>query len=442
LSIKSHPVKVGLTTLGCKVNQCDSASLTCDLETAGFIMTPFNSFADIYIINTCTVTGFSDFQARQLIRRALRINPEAKIVVTGCYAQTQPEAIVALEGVSLVIGNDQKNRIPELLHKQSFVGRKVYADDIFQQNEFFTAPASKHTGRTRAFFKIQDGCNAFCSYCIVPFARGKSRSLPFEETLGGVKRYAGQGYREIVLTGIHLGQYGYDLQPQTSFVLLLDHMLSQNPGVRFRVSSIEPFEISDDLLRLFITYNNLCPHLHIPLQSGDDTVLKMMMRTYTASFYRSLILQITETIPDIAIGIDVMTGFPAESDVHFQNTLSLLKDLPAAYFHVFPYSERPGTAALEIHPKVPEKVKKERAAILRALSLQKREAFARKYMGQILPVLVENTRDKKTGLHKGFSHNYLPVLLDKSPVSLVNTFVKVEIDDYTDGKLTGRVIHE
>ena len=438
----SDKVTVGITTLGCKVNQCDSASLTCTLEDAGFMIVPFSSFADAYIINTCTVTGFSDFQARQLIRRALRVNPQARIVVTGCYAQTQPEALASLEGVAMVIGNDQKHRIAELLQKQPLNGQKIFAENIFRQEYFLSAPAPKLAGRTRAFFKIQDGCNAFCSYCIVPYARGKSRSLPLHETLAGAKRFAGQGYREIVLTGIHLGQYGYDLHPQTPFVSMLEQILSQNPGVRFRLSSIEPNEISDDLLRLFHAHANLCPHLHIPLQSGDDTILKMMKRTYDTAFYRSLIRKVADSIPDIAIGMDVMTGFPAESDVHFQNTLSFLTDLPATYLHVFPYSERPGTAALAITPKVPEKIKKERAATLRTLSAQKRAAFSQQYAGRILPVLVENTKDKKTGLHKGFSHNYLPVLLDKSHVSLVNTVAKVKIDGYTDGKLTGKVIHE
>ena len=442
MSERSKSIKVGLTTLGCKVNQCDSASLTGDLESSGFMIVPFNAFADTYIINTCTVTGFSDFQARQLIRRALRMNPQAKIVVTGCYAQTQAESVAALEGVTLVVGNDQKHLIPELLARELPTGRKIFSSDIFKQNIFLSTPAPKLAGRTRAFFKIQDGCNAFCSYCIVPFARGKSRSLPLKETLNGVRRFADQGFREIVLTGIHLGQYGYDLHPQAPLTLMLEQMLSQNPGIRFRLSSIEPHEISDDLLGLFAAYNNLCPHLHIPLQSGDDTILKLMKRTYTATFYYSLIRKVVDCIPDVACGIDVMTGFPAEDDIHFQNTLALLTDLPAAYFHVFPYSERPGTAALDVHPKVPEKIKKERAAVFRALSTQKREAFSRKYVGRVLPVLVENSRDKKTGLHKGFSHNYLPVLLDKHPVSLVNTVARVQIDGYADGKLTGKVIHE
>lgn len=439
LGKETNKIKIGLTTLGCKVNQCDSAELTARLEDAGFIVTAFNTLADAYIINTCTVTGFADFQARQLIRRALRTNPRAKIIVTGCYAQTQPEAIAGMEGVTLVVGNDQKHRIIDLLNQPRQNAQKIFSGNIFIQNDFLSAPVGRLSGRTRAFFKIQDGCNAFCSYCIVPYARGKSRSLPFQETLNGIDRFAEQGYREIVLTGIHLGQYGADLNPPTQLVPTLDRILSRNANVRIRLSSIEPNEISDDLLGLFSTYHHLCPHLHIPLQSGDDTLLKMMKRTYDTAFYRSLIGRVINAVPDIAIGIDVMTGFPGEGEAHFRNTLTLLADLPAAYLHVFPYSERPGTASLDMTPKVPEKVKKERAGILRALSAKKRENFSRRFLGKNLPVLVEQTRDKKTGLAKGFSHNYLPVILDKYPLSLVNTIVNVKIGSYLDGKLTGKV---
>lgn len=435
-------MKIGLTTLGCKVNQCDSAALTALLEDAGFIVTPFNTFADAYIVNTCTVTGFADFQARQLIRRALRTNPDARIIVTGCYAQTQPQALAAIDGVTWIVGNDQKHTIIELLSHPPTHTQKIFSDDIFRQQEFLSAPARRLANRTRAFFKIQDGCNAFCSYCIVPYARGKSRSLPLEQTLSGIDRFVEQGYREIVLTGIHLGQYGYDLAPTTQLVPMLERILSRHPALRIRLSSIEPTEISDDLLGLFNTYKHLCPHLHIPLQSGDDGVLGMMKRTYDAAFYRSLILRVSKAVPDIAIGIDVMTGFPGEGEAAFRNTFTLLTDLPAAYLHVFPYSERPGTAAISIIPKVPEKIKKERAAILRALSAEKREAYSRSFLGKILPVLVELSRDKKTGLAKGFSHNYLPVMLDKHPSFLVNTIVNVSIDNYQEGKLTGRVIHE
>ncbi len=434
-------MKVGLATLGCKVNQCDSAALAMDLQSADFAIVPFNAFADAYIINTCTVTAFADFQARQLIRRARRANPQARIIVTGCYAQTQAQALAGIDGVTSVVGNDQKHQIPGLLTNPVHDLQRIMTSDIFLQKQFSAAPASSLAGRTRAFFKIQDGCNAFCSYCIVPFARGKSRSLPVSNVLAGAQDFIRQDFQEIVLTGIHLGYYGHDLQPETDLARTLETILSQNPNVRFRLSSIEPNEISDELLHLFGRHKNLCPHLHIPLQSGDDSILKVMKRNYDTAFYRALIEKVAKTVSDIAIGIDVMVGFPGESEKEFGHTLELLSDLPAAYLHVFPYSERPGTAALAMHPKVPEKIKKERAAILRELGGKKRETFSLRFPGKTLPVLVEQTRDKKTGLHKGFSHNYLPVLLDKHPSSLVNTIVMTRIEYYREGKLTGRIVH-
>jgi len=433
-------IKVGLSTLGCKVNQCDTAAIASDLQSANVALVPFNAFADAYIINTCSVTAFADFQARQLIRRALRLNPRARIIVTGCYAQTQAEALAQIEGVTYIVGNDQKQRIAKLIAGPAPDTPRILAGDIFLEEQMLTCPASGPTGKTRAFFKIQDGCNAFCSYCIVPFARGKSRSLPLSGVVQGVRDFIFKDYQEIVLTGIHLGYYGHDLHPQTDLARMLEILLKQNPRTRFRLSSIEPNEISDELLGLFGRYENLCPHLHIPLQSGDDAILKMMKRRYDTAFFQTLMEKMARTVADIAIGMDVMVGFPGEGDAEFGHTLQLLADLPVAYLHVFPYSERPNTAALAIQPKVPEKVKKERAASLRELGAKKREAFSLRFVGKTLPVLVEQTRDKKTGLAKGFSHNYLPVILDKHTASLVNTVVRVRTEHYREGKLTGRVV--
>ncbi len=435
-------LKIGLATLGCKVNQCDSAALSENLASAGFSLVPFNAFADVYILNTCTVTAFADFQARQLIRRALRQNPAARIVVTGCYAQTQPLLLAGMEGVAHVVGNDRKLQIAELLHQPAPDSPRILVDDMARHTRFPFAHACALTGRTRAFFKIQDGCSAFCSYCIVPFARGPCRSLPFGEVLKGARNFIERGFREIVLTGIHLGDYGHDLQPRTSLVRSLEALLSNHPETRFRLSSIEPNEIADELLELFKRFPNLCPHLHIPLQSGDDSILKRMKRGYDAAFYYALVENVVRTAADIAVGIDVLVGFPGEGEKEFSRTMELLEKIPAAYLHVFPYSERPGTAAAKLFPKVPATVKKERAAAVRALGVKKREAFSRRFVGSVLPVLVEKTRDKHTGLAKGFSHNYLPVLLDKSTASLVNHLVNVRIDRIRDGKLIGRVLDE
>ena len=433
-------IKVGLATLGCKVNQYESAALAEDLQRNNFLLVPFNSLADVYIINTCTVTAFSDFQSRQLIRRARRSNPQAKILVTGCYAQIAPADIAAIEGVSFVVGNNRKNQITELLKNNSAASSRLLTDDISREKEFTRMPLARFYGRTRAFLKIQDGCNSFCSYCIVPYARGKSRSLPPPEVLQAMARFNQKNYQEVVLTGIHLGAYGYDLKPASSLSSILRQMLERNRHIRIRLSSIEPNEITDELINLFKNSDNLCPHLHIPLQSGDDKILKLMKRNYDTNFYRNLIENILLNLGNMAIGIDVMAGFPSESEEHFNNTLKFLENLPIAYLHVFPYSERPGTKAQNIQPKIPEALKKERAAILRNLSAQKREKFALRFLGKPLQVLVEQTKDKKTGLAKGFSQNYLPFLLQGNITSSANTIVKVQAEKYLDGKLYGKII--
>lgn len=437
--MKSNKEKIALATMGCKVNQYESAALAEDLLQKGFSLVSFRSPADIYIINTCTVTAFSDFQARQLIRRAKRANPAAKIIVTGCYAQVAAADIAALPGVNLVVSNDQKHAIPSFLRKGAINSRGALSDDIFQQKYFCEMPLSNFSGRTRAFLKIQDGCNAFCSYCIVPFARGKSRSLPPEKVLEAVNRFTQNGYREIVLTGIHLGAYGYDLNPPANLTGILRQIINCRKDVRFRLSSIEPREITDELLHLLNKEDILCPHLHIPLQSGDDKILELMKRNYDSYFYRMLIEKISTVLSNLAIGVDVMVGFPGEGDAEFNNTFKLLQDLPVAYLHVFPYSERPGTAAQKLHPQVPENIKKERAALLRNLSLNKREEFALRFLGKKLDVLVEKTKDKGTGLMKGFSNNYLPVLLENNDPSIAGMIVKIEAKEYQDGKLYGKI---
>jgi threonylcarbamoyladenosine tRNA methylthiotransferase MtaB len=434
-------IKVGLTTLGCKVNQYESATLAEDLQQKDYVLVPFNCFADVYIINTCTVTAFSDFQSRQLIRRAHRVNPEAKIIVTGCYAQIAAADIAAIDGVTLVVGNDQKHSIPELLRNCGTKTCRILASDIFQQKEFCTMPLSRFFGRSRAYLKIQDGCNSFCSYCIVPFARGKSRSMPQREVLSAVADLSQKGYKEIVLTGIHLGAYGNDFIPPANLTDMIKQIIDQKLQTRIRLSSIEPGEITDELLHLLNKKDILCPHLHIPLQSGNDKILKLMKRDYDAAFYRKLIEKIAAEVIDVAIGVDVMVGFPSEGEEEFDSSLRLLQEIPIAYLHVFPYSERPQTSAKDIKPKVTESVKKQRASILRSLSTKKREEFTRRFLGKELQVLVEKIKDKKTGLMKGVSHNYLPVLIDKTDSSVLNKIVIVQTQDIRNGELYGKIVH-
>ena len=439
LPAESGPT-VGIATLGCKVNRYESAALEEDLRRKNFSVVPFNSTADVYIINTCTVTAFSDFQSRQLIRRAHRRNPQAKILVTGCYAQIAPRSVAELDGVSMVVGNGLKHRISELLQNNTHDFPCVLVGDVFRLQEFCNLPLASFGDRTRAFLKIQDGCNSFCSYCIVPFARGGSRSMSPEDVLSAVRKLEREGYQEIVLTGIHLGLYGHDLQPASGITCILQKMQELKLDTRIRLSSIEPNEITTGLLNIIKSGGLLCPHLHIPLQSGDDKILQLMKRNYDTVFFRKLIEKIDSAISDIAIGVDVMVGFPSESDQQFENTFNLLESLPIAYLHVFPYSARPGTAAQKIQPQVPEKIKKERAAALRKLSEQKQEKFALRFAGRPFRVLVESTKDKKTGLLKGFSQNYLPFLLDEEFSSSINKIATVRAGKYIAGKFYGEIV--
>lgn len=433
-------IKIGIATLGCKVNQYESALLAQQLYSNEYSLVPFGSVADIYIINTCTVTAHADFQSRQLIRRALKNNKTAKIIVTGCYAQISPDDIPQPNDHIIILDNKQKNIIPEIIESKKNDLLDKLDKNTSIPREFDHIPLNKFMGHTRAFLKIQDGCDSFCSYCIIPYARGEKRSLPPEMAMNSINNFIAHGYREIVLTGIHLGAYGQDLSPKTNLSALLKKITAKTSAARFRLSSIEPQEITDNVLNILKMNDIFCPHLHIPLQSGDDNILRLMKRNYDSSSYLNLIEKITSSLDNIAIGVDVMVGFPGEGDKEFENTYRLLQNLPVAYLHVFPYSERPLTAAYKLTPKIPETIKKQRALLLRELSAKKREEFASRFLGKKLFVLVEKSKDNKTGLFKGFSENYIPVLLENGNNSAVNNIVPVLPDKYDNGRVYGKII--
>jgi threonylcarbamoyladenosine tRNA methylthiotransferase MtaB len=433
-------IKVAISTLGCKVNQYESAGILEKLDKSLFLPVPFHTKADCYIINTCTVTGRTDYQSRQIIRRAIRMNPDACIVVTGCYAQVAPGDIARIPGVSLIAGTVEKENIPQIIQHLVKGGPQFLVTDIGDASEFSRLSPSHFPGHTRAFLKIQDGCNSFCSYCIVPYARGQSRSLAEREVFHKIKTLTGNGYREIVLTGIHLGVYGEDLVPPSNLVTIMNYVEKNKSVQRLRLSSIEITEITDDMIRLMKKSATLCRHLHIPLQSGDDGILAAMKRNYDSAFFKKRLEEIHRELPRIAVGIDVMVGFPGEGEEAFHNTVALLEELPLAYVHVFPYSERPGTQAKELSGKVSDAVKKRRNEIVRNLGSIKRKTFAEKFIGEQLAVLVEDKQDKETGSMKGFSDNYIPVVIRNGDSSLVNHIVNVRADDSHDGKLYGRII--
>jgi threonylcarbamoyladenosine tRNA methylthiotransferase MtaB len=305
-------------TLGCKVNQCESAAIGHLLEQTGYSKADRQASADIVVINTCTVTGKAGMQSRQAIRKAVRAHPCARIVVTGCHAQTDAEQIQAIEGVDLVLANADKMRIAEIMPSSAAALPIAYKAATLNSCDFTSLPSVAREERTRAFLKIQDGCNTRCTYCIVPYARGRSRSLPMAEAVAHMHSLAGERFREVVLTGIHLGVYGADLEPATSLIELLRKVTSPPIVERIRLSSIEATEVSEDLLQLFSEHReSLCPHFHIPLQSGDNTILRRMARPYTREHYSQIINRIRHLFPHAAIGADVMAGFPGESDAAF-----------------------------------------------------------------------------------------------------------------------------
>ena len=421
--------KIAIATLGCKVNKYDSAVIHKLLEGAEFSFVPFGRKADIYIVNTCTVTKRADYQSRQLIRRLHRLNPDALIIVTGCYAQRAPKEIKEIQGVDYTVGIGEKERILDLINGSP---RKEAPLEI--TNDIPAFPE-----HTRAFLKVQDGCDSYCSYCIVPYARGRSRSLRKEDAIRSISKLAELGYREIVLTGIHLGSYGWDLMPPTRLSNLLRSIEHEGISCRIRLSSIEPTEFDDDLIDLISSSRTICNHLHIPLQSGADEVLKRMNRPYTSELFKELVKKLVLAMPDLNIGVDVIVGFPGESHENFTNTVSVIEELPIGYLHVFPYSRRPGTPAADFPDQVDNKTIKKRGETLRGMGSSKREEFYRGFLKKRLSILVESKKDADTKYLKGFSRNYIPVLIDVGE-DMVNKEIPIIVTGVHDGKVFGTLV--
>ena len=396
---------VALATLGCKTNQFESAAMEERLQAAGYRVVPFEEGADLVIVNTCTVTAATDAQSRNLIRRARRLNDGCRVVVTGCYAQVDPQALRAIPGVSLVLGNEEKRDLLDLLDQDE--APTIQVSDIRRVEEAVSLPLSAFAERSRAFVQIQNGCDAFCSYCIIPYARGRSRSVRPDEVVTQVRELVAAGYPEIVLTGIHIGGYGADLVPPLTLDGLVRRLTAETAVQRLRLGSVEPTEISDSLIETVATSPKLCPHFHIPLQAGDDQVLVRMNRHYTTAFFADLVRSIRERLPDAAIGLDVITGFPGESEAEFANTCRLIEALPVTHLHVFPFSRRPGTPAATMPGQLPGDAVKARAAVLRNIGEEKLRVFAASFIGRKLEVVVEAGSAK--GLCRGVSRNYLTV---------------------------------
>ena len=422
---------IAITTLGCKVNQFESASFVTGFADADCEIVPFSGPADIYVINTCAVTARAGQQSRQLVRRAIRANPEARIVVTGCYAQIAAEQLLEItDNPVCIVGNGNKHLLVETALLDDPPELIMLTGNIGLQKEICRLPVRRFRGRTRCYLRIQDGCNNFCSYCIVPYSRGRSRSLPKSAVLKQVEVFRDQGYREMVITGINVGKYGLDIDENETIYTLLDNLCSHFPDMRIRLSSIEPVEVDDRLIEIMAKNENFMPHFHIPLQSGDDRILARMNRRYTAEVFVGVIRKISSAFPNAAIGCDVLTGFPGEDEPAAENTFRLLQGLPISYLHVFPYSRRPGTQAASFKEQVNGKIKDERVRRLRKLDQKKRQAFYRRQLGTVHRVLVER-RNTKTGMLQGFTENYIPLQF-AGPSRLIRQVVPVCLDRIQD----------
>jgi len=416
-------------SLGCKVNQAEMDSLHRLLLQNDWQKAAPSEKADLCIINTCTVTNMADRKSRQKIRRVINDNPGAFIIVTGCYAEGRKKEVEHIQGVSLVLGNEEKLVLPEILKEKSIIEHTLHNSNY---SDFIPE------GRTRVFLKVQEGCENFCSYCIIPYVRGKIKSIPPGEVIDRVKSLSLSGYKEIVITGINLGTYGKDLSSGINLTGLLRLICSKTELNRLRLSSIEPY-IDENFLDLFSEYKNLCPHLHIPLQHGHNKILQDMNRHYTVEKYRELINMAGNKIKDLSITTDVMVGFPGEEEEHFSATKNLIEELKFARLHVFCYSPREGTEAARLPGQVDEKTKQERSRILIKTGEYVTENFYKKFIGRTMDVLFEHKPDKKTGLLKGLTGNYLSVLASGEK-SFAGQIMTVKIKAIEDKFLSGEIL--
>lgn len=432
-------MRVAIKTLGCKINQYDSAVIQERLAREACSLVPFEDPADVYVLNTCTVTDRADWEARQLVRKARRRSPSARVVVTGCYAQVSPDEVSRVPGVDFVVG---LNRMDELVSyvadRESGPGPAVSVGNPRDERGVGVLGARRFLGRTRAFLKVQEGCNFACSYCIIPTARGRGRSVPPEQVLEQVRGLAEAGFPEIVLTGIHLGGYGYDLAPRVSLSALVRRIAESGLIPRLRLSSLDPREVTDELLAVMADSEAICPHLHVCVQAGEDGILKKMRRNYDTAYFARLMARARGKLPRAALGTDVIVGFPGETEAAFGASLEFLEDQPLTYFHVFPYSARRGTPAADMPEQIPPAERKERSRRARELGTRKKHGFYRSEVGRRVSVLVEEPVAGEPGALKGYSRNYLPVAL-AGGAELVHREVRVRLQPWSRGRLWGEV---
>jgi threonylcarbamoyladenosine tRNA methylthiotransferase MtaB len=428
-------MRFAIATLGCKVNQYDSAIIEARLVALGMQRTEFDQPAEVYIVNTCTVTHRADAESLRFARRARKLNPAARVIMTGCLAQTNPQILAKAHEVDAVVGLGRVGDLEQAAAGSS--GERVMVSNLRKQIAPIELGAAALDGHTRAFLKVQEGCDQFCSFCIVPMARGRSRSIAPRKIFEALDGLAARGFKEVVISGVHLGGYGRDLEPPVELEQLLEMIAERGPIERVRISSLDPEELSDEIVTIMAQSARFCPHLHLPLQAGEDLTLARMRRRYTANYFRARVERVLAAMPDAAVGTDLIVGFPGETVQQFDQYFKFVEQLPLAYFHVFPYSIRTGTTAAKFGGKVIASEVKRRAALMRQLGEHKRHQFAARFVGKKLKVLVEQLTAE--GQLQGYSRNYISVLTNGS-LKLTNCEVEVEGSFAQGAQLVGQLI--
>ncbi|MBT3585523.1 MAG: tRNA (N(6)-L-threonylcarbamoyladenosine(37)-C(2))-methylthiotransferase MtaB [Halobacteriovoraceae bacterium] len=423
---------VAFHTLGCRLNFSETGTIARGFMERGYAVVPFGEPADVVFINTCTVTDGADSTCRNLIRKAHRSSPEAKIVVAGCYAQMEAEAISQMQGVDLILGTSEKYKVFDYLGEEE---RQLVKIDKSQ--DFWGAATSFGEGHTRAFLKIQDGCNYICSFCIIPQARGRSRAISIDQAVANAKTLAAEGFKEVVLTGVNIGEY--EATSGEKLTDLLEALFAVEGIERWRLSSVEPNTITDELLGLLKASPKFLNHFHIPMQSGCDEVLTSMRRKYTVQEYRAVIEKIISNFPEAGIGADMIVGHPGETPEQFQETYALAKELPLTHFHLFPFSKRKGTTAANMQNYVHSAAKKERLKALELLGQAKLDLFSSDQVGETSEVLFEK-RDKSGECFEGYTSNFVRVFV-KTDSDLKNQVRKVHLTEFLNGRLMGEILH-
>ncbi|MBV7273028.1 tRNA (N(6)-L-threonylcarbamoyladenosine(37)-C(2))-methylthiotransferase MtaB [Clostridiaceae bacterium UIB06] len=433
-------MKVAFTTLGCRVNQYETEAMTEKFKREGYEVTPFEEYADVYVVNTCTVTNIGDKKSRQMVSRARRKNEDAIIAVVGCYSQIAPEEVSKIEGVDVVLGTRNKGDIVYWVNRAREEKQKVIeVSDVLKNDVFENLNINEYQDRTRAFLKIQDGCNRFCSYCLIPFARGAVCSKEPEKVINEVKELAAHGFKEIILSGIHIASYGVDLKGDYNLLKILEEIDKVEGIERVRIGSIDPQFFTEGVIDKLSSLKKLCPHFHLSLQSGCDETLKRMNRRYTTKEYRNIVEGLRRSIRDVSITTDIIVGFPGEGEEEFSSTYEFLKDIKLSKMHIFKYSPRKGTKAAGMIEQINGKVKDERSNILIELDKELESEFMSKFIGRTMKVLYEQKQNGSDCLYEGYTPNYIKVV-SKINSNVEEKIINTKLTEVKNGVIVGEFI--